>query len=220
MSIITTVYVPEGMAMAADSRLTGYKNYPNGLTDRFAISDNSQKLFLLNKTKIGISTCGNALIDNKTVADYIRIFEIEKLGDSEDVISVADKLFKHANDVICNGSVEFLVCGYLKDEPYVYNLNSLGSTRINMHDSIITYGTSWRGEQEAADKLLLGQNTTNINFDLMPLKDAVDLAEFLVELTIKYQRFEDRVATCGGPIDILVINKDGASFVKHKLYKP
>ncbi|HEY5560198.1 MAG TPA: hypothetical protein VIK72_00320 [Clostridiaceae bacterium] len=55
MSIITTVYIPEGIAMAADSRLTGYRTYEGGLTDRYTLSDNSQKIVLLKKVSVGIS---------------------------------------------------------------------------------------------------------------------------------------------------------------------
>ena len=60
----------------------------------------------------------------------------------------------------------------------------------------------------------------DITFETV-LKDAIDLSRFLVDLTINYQRFENNsIATCGGPIDTLVITKDGASFAKHKIYKP
>ena len=40
------------------------------------------------------------------------------------------------------------------------------------------------------------------NFKIMPLKDAVDFADFLIETTIKYQRFEMKPKTCGGDIDV------------------
>ena len=53
----------------------------------------------------------------------------------------------------------------------------------------------------------------------MPLKDGIDLSEFMVDLTIKYQRFSDGIQTCGGPIDVLVLTKDTAFWYKHKLYK-
>jgi len=46
----------------------------------------------------------------------------------------------------------------------------------------------------------------------MPLKDAADFAEFIVDFTNKYQRFDDRIPTCGGPIDLLVITKDYKKF--------
>ena len=52
MSIIATVYLPEGIAMATDSRLTGVTNYPNGNVDRHTLSDNSQKLFLIKNNSI------------------------------------------------------------------------------------------------------------------------------------------------------------------------
>ncbi|WP_195990152.1 hypothetical protein [Clostridium sp. D53t1_180928_C8] len=55
------------------------------------------------------------------------------------------------------------------------------------------------------------------NFDFMQLKDGVDLAEFIVDVTIKYQRFDMRLATCGGSIDSLIITKDYSKFIKHKV---
>ena len=47
MSVIATVYIPEGIIMAADSRVTGETKYENGNVDRYTISDNGQKIFLL-----------------------------------------------------------------------------------------------------------------------------------------------------------------------------
>ncbi|MCS4570226.1 hypothetical protein FZ989_06590 [Clostridium perfringens] len=74
MSIITTVYIPEGIVI--DSRLTGTTTYPDGTKDRHTLSDNSQKLFLIKKNNsIGISCCGDAKIAGKSVGDFIREFE-------------------------------------------------------------------------------------------------------------------------------------------------
>lgn len=47
----------------------------------------------------------------------------------------------------------------------------------------------------------------NTNEKLMPLKDGIDISEFIVDLTIKYQRVSDRIKTCGEPIDISGFNK-------------
>ena len=58
MSIISTVYIPEGIAMAADSRLTGTTRYPDGRIESYTLSDNSQKIFLLKDKNIGISNMG------------------------------------------------------------------------------------------------------------------------------------------------------------------
>ena len=59
----------------------------------------------------------------------------------------------------------------------------------------------------------------NTNELLMPLKDGIDLAEFMVDVTIKYQRFSDCIKTCGGDIDVLVMTKDKAFWHRNKLYK-
>ena len=86
MSIMCCVYVPEGIVMAADSRLTRTK-LKNENTSKEAVngnesvmlhkttytqSDNAQKVLLIKKADVGISFCGNALINGATIADYIR----------------------------------------------------------------------------------------------------------------------------------------------------
>ncbi|PKM77102.1 MAG: hypothetical protein CVU90_08860 [Firmicutes bacterium HGW-Firmicutes-15] len=219
MSIITVCCVPEGIAMAADSRLTGQKNYPNGMVDRFAISDNSQKLFLLTKTKVGISFCGAAIIDGRTISDVIRIFEIEDIDEDDTVSDVAEKLHRRLIETYKGHELSFFVAGYRDEEPYVYSIWPGGCERNNASpEGDILYRVNFNGEYEALEKLLNGNIPTQFNFPLMPLKDALDFSEFLVDVVIKYQRFEDRVATCGGPIDSLIITKDYARFVKHKIF--
>jgi hypothetical protein len=53
----------------------------------------------------------------------------------------------------------------------------------------------------------------------MPIQDAIDLAEFLVDLTIKYARFSDGPDTVGGPIEIAAITKhEGFKWIKRKYY--
>jgi hypothetical protein len=53
----------------------------------------------------------------------------------------------------------------------------------------------------------------------MPLQDAIDLAEFLVDYTIKFSRFMPGAPTVGGPIDIATISKhEGFRWIKRKYY--
>lgn len=54
----------------------------------------------------------------------------------------------------------------------------------------------------------------------MYLRDAIEFAEFIVDVNCKAQRFANGVATCGGPIDLLLITKDGARWIRHKILKP
>ena len=222
MSIMCTVYVPEGIVMAADSRMTGNiaVKTPDGRMQQqglFSISDNAQKIFLLSKVKVGISSCGSAVLENKTVSDYLRIFEIEEVTKEDTVTDVAKKLQAYAYKFFPH--VNFFVCGYDEDEPFVYDVGK-ELKRINMDNGNIRYASSWSGEQYAITKLLNSQPASPINHNLMPLMDAVDFAEFLIDVTIKLQRFETKPKTCGGDIDVLVLTKDDAFWHKHKLFKP
>lgn len=49
----------------------------------------------------------------------------------------------------------------------------------------------------------------DIDYIHMPLENAVDLAKYLMESTIRKQQFNSEVPTVGGPIVTLVITKDG-----------
>ncbi|MBQ1893082.1 MAG: hypothetical protein II155_03140 [Clostridia bacterium] len=222
MSIMCSVYVPEGIVLAADSRMTGniMLKTPDGKTQQqgmFSISDNAQKVFLLGKVRVGVASCGAAVLENKTISDYLRIFEIEEVTPRDTVTDVAKKLQAYAYKHFPH--VNFFVCGYDEDEPFVYDVGK-ELKRINMDNGNIRYASSWSGEQLAITKLLNSQPPTPINHNLMPLKDAVDFADFLIDITIKLQRFETKPKTCGGDIDILVLTKDDAFWYRHKIFKP
>ncbi len=222
MSIMCTVYVPEGIVMAADSRMTGniMVKTQDGKTQQqgmFSISDNAQKVFLLSKVRVGISSCGSAILENKTISDFLRIFEIQEVSKKDTVTDVAKKLQAFAYKFFPH--VNFFVCGYEEEEPFVFDVGK-ELKRINMENGNIRYASSWSGEQLAITKLLNSQPPTPINHNLMPLKDAVDFADFLIDVTIKLQRFEMKPKTCGGDIDVLVLTKDDAFWHKHKLFKP
>ena len=265
MSIMCCIHVPEGIIMAADSRLTRTKNTntieiptkdqnKNFLTFRttYTSSDNSQKVLLINKTGTGISFCGDAIIDGVTVADFIRKFEIEKVECTDSTEEVAHKLLEYYN----GDKTHFFVCGYNDDVPYVFDVNNKQIERSNIknptqsqavvvdtaneeqlqseteipvnikqnnvvHPSeidIITYGALWAGQKTAITKIVNNPPILNADWNTMPLKDAIDFAEFLIDMTIKYERFCDEIQTCGGPIDILVITKDEAFWKQHKIF--
>lgn len=60
---------------------------------------------------------------------------------------------------------------------------------------------------------------TNIIADSMPIQDTIDLAEFLVNLTKQYIRFNSGPKVVGGPIEIGAITKhEGFKWAKRKHY--
>ena len=54
----------------------------------------------------------------------------------------------------------------------------------------------------------------------MQLKDGIDFAEFLIDVTCKVHRFQTGLGTCGGPIDILLLTKDYSKWIRHKVINP
>ncbi len=109
-------------------------------------------------------------------------------------------------------------------------------------------GATWSGVPEAINRLVLGYGTVmpqvlmqNLGVPAnqigpamqviqqalqiplvvaaMPLQDAIDLAEFLVDVTIKFTKFAPGAPSVGGPIEIAAISKhEGFRWVKRKYY--
>lgn len=109
------------------------------------------------------------------------------------------------------------------------------------------FGSNWFGQPEAIARLILGHSgalelilqEANINSEKikevmqlcaqhlqaqmfvpsMPIQDAIDIAQFLIETTIKYVKYTPGYKTVGGPIEIAVITKhEGFKWVSRKLY--
>jgi hypothetical protein len=127
----------------------------------------------------------------------------------------------------------------------IKNGECIGPRPIRARDQI---GMTWAGDPEALNRLIAGisgrlpqvlQNLfklspaqlpqvmqaiqQNLQLPLvlpaMPLQDAIDLGEFLVDLTIKFSRFMPGAPTVGGPIEIAAISKhEGFRWVKRKYY--
>lgn len=208
--------------MAADSRITGSNSTVNQEANEkkinsFTISDNGQKLIMFDKVKMGISFCGDLEINGQQAVDALRSFEIIKLEKNDTPEIVADKLIEFLNG---HCSTSFFLCGYYKDIPYVYDISRSTKTRFNVSEAgQIIFNAMWNGKVDAITKLINGDPKCVINYNLLPLKDGIDLAEYLIDLTIKYERFYDSIQTCGGPIDVLVLTKDRTFWYRHKIYK-
>lgn len=109
-------------------------------------------------------------------------------------------------------------------------------------------GVNWFGEPEAITRLVLGfspqlpivleqrlgikadeipkvmsiiRDSLNapVVYDSMPIQDAIDLAEFFVDVTERFSRFTPGAITVGGPIEIAAITKhEGFKWIKRKYY--
>ncbi len=110
-------------------------------------------------------------------------------------------------------------------------------------------GINWSGDMEAISRLVLGYgaglpdalkaggvtdeslgdvmkhiaaNTqTQLAWPSMPVQDAIELAEFLVNTTKQFVRFRPGADTVGGDIDVATVTKyEGFKWIKRKHYYP
>lgn len=231
MSFIITVYTNEGIVMASDSRSTTSISQllPNGnIANSFGIqiTDTTYKTFLYDN-RIGISTCGAATIQNKPITGYIERFLIENEGKKYAVHAVSEALLTYFSSLSPENDIHFFVAGFdNSDTPIVEQVVTKGAiiNPVNMHIK----GAVWDGETDIFARLVNPVILNNrdgtyrdlvsypINYEFFTLQDAIDFAEYAIDVTIKTMKFQNCVKTVGGPIDILVIKPDKAFWIQRK----
>ena len=232
MSFIITVYTNEGIVMASDSRTTYTKTIknPGGLVETqigVQITDTTNKTFLC-PGNIGISTCGESSIGNKPIAGFIEEYIATQMSENDTVEAVSEGLLLHFGEISPDLDTKFIVAGYdmkkLKQQVYRILIKNRKKEVIDTFNA----GATWSGETDTLIKLInpvalkVDNNTYQdliryeIGFNYFTLQDAINFAEYAVDVTIKTMFFQNRVKTVGGPIDILVIKPTGAFWVKHK----
>src|SRR5260221_6831203 len=116
MSLIISVYVREGIVMAADSRLTLTipRTLPGGQANTLSLatSDSAKKLFLA-PNNVGIATCGAADIGGVPIAGFVESFIVEKLkGQGLAAEQVANELKSYLSALGVRPGTVFHVAGY------------------------------------------------------------------------------------------------------------
>lgn len=228
MSLVVTVYVPEGIVMAADSRLTLEFDLPQagGTNKRHSIpsSDSTYKVFL-SPNRIGISTYGAASVGTTPIAPLVEAFMARGLHAAPD--EVANALLQHFRTLAGPPATRFHVAGYKDGEQQVLEADVAGNTVRPLNSG--GPGASWGGEADTLSRLLskvgaLDQNggLTNelalfgVAFQHFTLQDAVDFAAYAIRATADTMRFQMRPQTVGGPIDALVVRPGEARWLRRK----
>lgn len=239
MSLIMTVHVSEGIVMASDSRMV-YSNstekpLPKGMgkvvvqNNGVHFSDSSYKTFL-TPNNIGISVCGESSIKNKPIAGYLETF-IRENKDTQ-VTDMPKAVIDYFNALVPNLESVFHIAGYQKLgnelKQYVYRV----STKDGNIEQVDTanQGAAWNGENDVLSRLFTPLYIKNsakddtytehtgfpIIWQYFTLQDAVEFAQFAMRTTIDTMKFQLRVKSVGGPIDLLIIKPDSASWISHK----
>lgn len=236
MSLIITVYVREGIVMAADSRLTLTIPQPQlgGNTHTLSIttSDSAKKLFLA-PNNVGIATCGAADIGGVPIAGFVESFIVEKLKNhSLNAEQVANELKNFFSALSVRPGTLFHVAGYAQtasglDQTVFFVDPAVKSvSRINPPNQ---QGANWAGEIDVFQRLLnnvaliqsggaapIPLPSYSVPFEFFTLQDAIDFCIFGIRSTIETLRFQARQKTVGGFIDVLVVTPDSSRWISQK----
>jgi hypothetical protein len=229
MSLVVTVYVPSGIVMAADSRMTvlrGEEREEEGqkvrVQQQVVLSDNAYKVVALRSVGVGISVYDAGVINNEPVDSHVHRFEEEAITAQDDVASCAEKFLAYFEENHPKSPIGFHVAGYRFEErastPHVYvghTTKRTGVSRVNVNDDgKLQYGVLRSGDIQVVNRLI--EKTQLPLFAAMPLQDAVDYAVHLIRTTIDTMRFEPRFPGVGGPIDVLVVTPSEMRWVRRK----
>lgn len=244
MSFIITVYVPEAIVMASDSRqsITIQRQTPEG-TKLEAVetvsSDFVYKTFWLPKQGVGISTFGESMLGKVTIESHIKRFQEERLGDGDDIFGVAQKLLEFFRKKFSNADTAFRIAGFKKESgisvPHVYHCqvsrNEMGRLNTKPRTDGVVYGASWGGQVDVIAGILSSSQLTSpdgkmrqvvkapVIWDAMPIQDAIDFAIYAVRTTIDTVRFQARPKNVGGPIDVLLLTPEKTIWIQRKEYR-
>lgn len=244
---------PEGIVLAADSRVTlGARiTDPQGQAMNIpATYDNATKLLrVVGQTHVGVVTYGAGAIGQRevrTAHSFLPEFEDEleeggRLSVQDFANRLSDFFKKQWSRTMPKDykgpDMVFLIGGYDDGAPYgkVFEVG-IPSKPVPQESSKDTFGITWGGQREFADRLLQGfdaglpavvqkflklsgkqvqglgdhlksQLSARIPYQFLPLQDCIDLSIFLIRATIMMQTWLIGIRGVGGAIDVATITR-------------
>lgn len=232
MSFIISVYTNEGIIMASDSRTTYTTTnvLPTGIIDRqigVQITDTTYKTFLC-QGRIGISTCGSGDVNGVPITGYIEDFIKQNTDEKSTVESTANGLLDYFSCFDPLPATNFIIAGYNLEGTRRELRRVYISSKEIVEEDCSRPGASWDGESDVFKRIVKPVAINNgdgqyfdlpaysTGFNFFTLQDAINYAEYAVDVTIKTMFFQNRAKTVGGPIDILAIKPTGGFWIQRK----
>ncbi len=232
MSVIVAVKCREGIALAADSRCS----FSLGDGGEYGTWDGGMKLQSLRPPHqwVGVAVGGNDWLDLKTL-DCVQEIEASlpprRLSVAEYAKALGVVLKRRASYrtrmfAIVAGLDEGADAGHVyavevpdRPDPVEHHAGALGVTYGGMREFIDRLLQGYDDRLLVEDMALRQHLLTPLALATMTLRDAVDLAGFLIRTTVDAQRFAGNFGfvASGGPIDVATITAaDGLRFVERK----
>lgn len=197
MSLITTVYVPDGIAMAADSRTTIIKD---GNT---RYKDDCRKIICFTP-HILVGHCGEGMVTEGLSVESFLLGLKNKFDDDTALEQVPAGLLCELMQHQCDAETLYIIAGVnpQKGKSGVYLVNGRDKT-ITIQFAGDVYGACCFGDDAIADEIV-----SDIAFETLSLQEAKSLAELTVNTTIEANRYRNP-QTVGGVCSSYIVSKIG-----------
>lgn len=225
MSLVTTVYVPEGIVLSADSRIIiNINSKVNEVVERnsYILSDDTKKVKLLDN-RFAVSAYGQVSLKSMPVLEHFEAFEAEFIKPETNITQLPPMIIDYFTKKFGDINTVFYLAGYNLENnipvPYIYliDVRQKIMNRLNKSNADLTFNASWGGETEMLTRLfsqiqvksrgeewvLMDRGT--IHYEFMSLDEAVVFSRYLIELSEKMFRYQIKQQSVGGNIVSLVI---------------
>lgn len=211
MSVIVTICLQDGIAMAADSRLTIYNEYTDGRTEKI-FRDNCKKIFQVKGRNIGILWCGDYKVGNLDIPNFLNEF-YSIIQKSDSIEKIANQLNEECKIRGYRERIKWQVAGYENGEQFLYQIIDDKVTRknVDVQTGKPCICVVWDGERAISGEIIsngkkfLIENRWMSESDIpsMTLKEGVLFAEEMLKESCR------RMDSCEEPIRSLVIRPRG-----------
>jgi len=173
MSLGIVIKAPEGLVLAAESRVTLTTQQPSSIPIHVNF-DNATKLLSFSQphNNVGVVTYGLAAIGLRTVHSYLPEFETilpnERITVEEFANRLSTFIMQQWNSEMPANyqgpSMTLVIAGYDNNEPYgrVFVVDIPKNTvPVEQHPNAGDFGITWGGQREFVDRLIQGRIAIN-----------------------------------------------------------
>lgn len=162
MSVIVTFCLYDGIVMAADSRTTLTKTYPDGRQEVSHI-DGIKKIFQFGNRDVGILWCGNAQVGDENVPDYLNGL-FNRLNKTATIKEIAEKIKEECNERVQGETIRCHIAGYENGLQCLYQVVDGVVTYKNMNPElgVPTICVVWDGQRDISRNIICNKEKLDI----------------------------------------------------------
>ncbi len=232
MSLVTVVYVPQGMVLSSDSRvIINTSSKINDVVERntLILSDTVRKVRILG-SRYGIAAYGQISIKNLPVMEHLDNFETLCMQFDTKLTQIPELLIEYFTKNFDDVATIFYLCGYQMENgqniPYVYlvDIKQKLINRINLQNNNISYNVAWGGESEILNRLFSQIKVkvredwqtlerANVYYEFIDLHQAIELSRYYIDMSARMFALQMKSNHVGGGIKTVVIPKHDAAYL-------